>query len=67
MWQWKEAHFLFDRQWFFHSRNVGWVTPEIIYFRYLKKRFLDRSIQKNILLNFEKEVLVIKETKTHRP
>ena len=30
----------------FFGRNIGQLTPNIIYFHYLKKRFLDQSIQK---------------------
>ena len=35
-------------QCFLFSRSIGQVTPKIIYFHYLKKPFLDQSIQKNI-------------------
>ena len=42
------------RQCFFFSRNIGQVTPKIIYFHYLIKYFPDQSIPKNILFNFEK-------------
>ena len=38
---------------FFFSRSIGQVTPKIIHFYYLKKYFLDQSIQKNILFDFE--------------
>ena len=41
-------------QCFLLSRNMGYVAPTNIYFHYLKKHFLDQSIKKNILFNFEK-------------
>ena len=41
-------------QWLFFGRNIGLLTPKIIYFHYLIKYCLDQSIQKNILFNFEK-------------
>ena len=37
-------------QWFFLNRNVGQVTPKIIYFHDLKKHFLDQSILLNKLV-----------------
>ena len=40
-------------QCFFFSRNIGDVTPKIIYFHYLKNHFLDQSTPKNSLLKFE--------------
>ena len=43
-----------ELQCFLFSRILGYLTPKIIYFYYLKKYFLDQSIQKNILFNFEK-------------
>ena len=39
---------------FFFSWSIGWVTPKIIYFHYLKKHFLVQRIQKNRLFTFEK-------------
>ena len=41
------------QQCFLFSRNIGYVTPKIIYFRYLIKYFPDQSIQKKNLFNFE--------------
>ena len=37
-------------QCFFFSRNIGKVTPKMIYFYYLKKYFPDQSIQKTLYL-----------------
>ena len=45
-------------QWFFFSRNIGQLTPKIIYFHYLKKSFLDQSIQKKINLILKTEALL---------
>ena len=42
------------QQCFLFSRNIGELTPKIIILHYLKKSFLDQSIQKCILFNFEK-------------
>ena len=42
---------------FLFSRNIGWLTPKIIYLRYLKKSFLDQSIQKTFYLILKKEAL----------
>ena len=39
-----------ELQCFLFSRNTGQLTPKIIYFHYLKKPFLDQSIQKNHLI-----------------
>ena len=44
-------------QYFFLSRNIGQVTLEIIYFQYLKKHFLDQSIQQIFYLILETEAL----------
>ena len=41
----------------FFSRNIGWVAPKIIYFQYLKKYFLDQSIQKIVYLILKIEAL----------
>ena len=40
-------------QCFFFSRSIGYVTPKIIHFHYLKKYFLDQSIQYIFLFIFE--------------
>ena len=40
------------------SRNIAYVTPEIIYFYYLKKYFLDQSIQKINYLILKKNLTV---------
>ena len=40
-------------QCFLFSRNIGYVTPKIIYFYDLKTFFLDQSIQKTIFFKFE--------------
>ena len=45
-------------QCFFSSRNIGQVTPKIIYFHYLIKYFLDQSIQKIFYLILKKETLL---------
>ena len=45
-------------QWFFFSRNIGELTLKIIYFHYLKKCFLDQSIQKRFYLILKKYALV---------
>ena len=37
-------------QCYFFSRNIGQVTPKTIYFHNLQKSFLDRSIQKKLLI-----------------
>ena len=49
-------HIVFDHdsqlaahQRFLFSRNIGLVTAIIMYFDYLKKSFLDQSIQKIII------------------
>ena len=42
-----------DFQWFFSRRHISQVTPKIMYFYYLNNPFLDQSIQKNILFDFE--------------
>ena len=44
-------------QCFFLSRNIAEVTPKIMYFHYLKKRFLDQSIQNTIYLSLKIEAL----------
>ena len=46
-------------QCFVFRRNIGKVTPKIIYFHFLIKYFPDQSIQKNILYNFEKRNNVV--------
>ena len=45
------------QQCFFFSRNIGQLTPKIIYFHYLKKYFLDLSIQKTFYLILKTEAL----------
>ena len=45
-------------QCFFFSRNIGEVTLKIIYFHYLKKCFLDQSIQKIFYLILKTEALL---------
>ena len=42
----------------FFSRNIGKVTPKIMYFHYLEKYFLDQSIQKLFNLILKTEALV---------
>ena len=44
-------------QCFFFSRNIGELTPKNFYFHYLKKSFLDESIQKILDLILKKEAL----------
>ena len=44
-------------QYFFFSRNIGYVTPKIMYFYYLKKYLLDQSVQKIIYLILKTEAL----------
>ena len=39
-------------------QNIGWVTPKIIHFHYLKTSFLDQSIQKIITSILKKEAMV---------
>ena len=39
-------------------RNIGFVTPKIIYFHDVKKYFLDQSIQAIICLNMNTEALL---------
>ena len=43
---------------FYFSRNIGSVTPKIIYFYYLKNTFIGLKYPKNILLNFENKITV---------
>ena len=45
-------------QYFLFSRIIGLVTPKINYFYYLKKYFLDQSIQKIFYSILKKEALV---------
>ena len=46
-------------QCFFFSRKISSVTPKVvIHFHYLKKYFLDQSIQKNIPFHCKTEALV---------
>ena len=40
-------------QWFVFSRNIGQVTPEIVYFRYLIERFSGSKQPTTILFNSE--------------
>ena len=51
---WREHQLAIPDQCFLFSRDIGQLTPKIIYFHYLKKSFLNQSIQKNVLFNFEK-------------
>ena len=44
-------------QCFYFSRNLGYVTPKIIYFRYLKLSSLDQSVQKTVSLILKTEAL----------
>ena len=46
-------------QWFFFSRNVGLLNLKIICFHYLKKSFLDQSIQKIFYFILKKEALIL--------
>ena len=47
-------------QWSFFSRTIGKVTPEIMYFYYLKTYFKDQSIQKKTFnLIFKKASLLL--------
>ena len=48
------------KQCFFFSRNIGGHTPKIIYVYYLKKYFLDESIQKNNNLVLKTEALAVR-------
>ena len=48
---------LYRTQWLFFGRNYGQLTPEIIYFHYLRKCFLDQSIWKIFYLILKKEAL----------
>ena len=45
-----------NRQWLFFGRDIGQLTPKIIYFHSLRKSFLDQSIQK-YYLTLKKEAL----------
>ena len=47
-----------EEQSFLFSRNVGWVTLKMTYFYYLKKYFLDQSIQKTFFSILKKEAAV---------
>ena len=47
----------YPEQGFFFSRNIGQVTPKMIYFYYLKKQFLAQSIQKIFYLILKKDAL----------
>ena len=47
-------------QCFFFSRNIGKVTPKMIYLDYLKKYFPDQSIQKTFYLILKTAALVWK-------
>ena len=42
-------------QWLFFGRNIGQLTPKIVYFHYLRKCFLDQSIQKKVYLILKKK------------
>ena len=46
-----------NNQCFFFSRNIGQLTPKIIYFHYVIKYFLDQSIQKIFNLTLKTEAL----------
>ena len=41
----------------FIIRNIGYITLKIVYFRYLEKNILDRSIQNILYLFFNTESL----------
>ena len=43
----------------FFGRNIGQLTPKIIYFHHLRKYFLRQSIQKTFYLILKKEALII--------
>ena len=43
----------YDVQCFIFSRNIGWVTPKINYFNYLKKILSGSKYPENILFRFE--------------
>ena len=45
-------------QCFYFSRNIGYFTPKIIYFHYLKESFLDQSLQKMCCLILKTAALV---------
>ena len=44
---------------FFFSRNIGYVTPKIVYFHYLKKYFSGWKYPTNVLSHFEREALLL--------
>ena len=50
---------LCSAQWLLFSRNIGYLTLKIIYLHYLKKSFLDQSIQKIVYLILKKEALAL--------
>ena len=56
-----------DQQCFFFSRNIGKVTPKIIYIHYLSKYFPDQSVQKTFYLILKKEALVTNTVRTYEP
>ena len=45
----------------YSHRNVGWLPPKNGYFHYLKKSFLDQSIQKIANLILQKEALALSQ------
>ena len=49
------------KQCFLFSRIIGWVTPKINYFHYIKKYFLAQSIQIIFYLILKKEALVARQ------
>ena len=48
----------YEWQWLFFGRNIGQLTPKIIYFHYLRKFFLDQSIQQIFYLILKTEALM---------
>ena len=51
---WWQGQWLRSWQCFFSSRNIGQVSPKIMYFHYLQKYFPDQSIWKTFYLILEK-------------
>ena len=46
-------------QYFFLRRNIGEVTPKVVFFHYLTKYFPDQSIQNTFHLILKTEALVV--------
>ena len=55
--QWR-AYTSCSHQCFLFSRNIGKLTPKLVYFYYLKKNILDHSIQQIFCLILKKDALV---------